>query len=235
MQGDIFKPFIALIPKVDELSSFGDFCPISICNCLYKIIAKVIALRLKPILSKNILKEKFGFMEGRKIHEAIAVAQEFMHIMKRFRRKRLITKIDLSKAYDKISFIYIRLLLTHLGFDYEFIIWVMGCITDISFAILINGVVAPFPKSEKGLRQGCPLSPLLFVLAVEALSRMLLEAKRKGNIKDIEVAINVNITHLLFIDDILMFSDGNKRDILHIRSSLYLFLFSIGMSINIQK
>lgn len=72
IKGDIFEllnsTFKALISKLDEPISFDDFIPISLCNCIYKIILKVIAVRLNSILSRNILKEKFGFLEGRKIH-----------------------------------------------------------------------------------------------------------------------------------------------------------------------
>ena len=118
--------FIALIPKLDEPDLFDDFQPISLCNNIYRIISKVIIVRIKPILSKNISQEQFGFLEGRQIHEAIGVAQEMLHSIKRNKGKCMIIKIDLSKAYDKIILIYIRLLLTHLGFNIIFINWVMG-------------------------------------------------------------------------------------------------------------
>lgn len=75
----INSTFIALIPKLDKAESFDDFRPISLCNCLYKIISKVINRRLKDVLSNNILMEQFGFLQGRQIHEAIRVAQEALH------------------------------------------------------------------------------------------------------------------------------------------------------------
>ena len=81
--------------------------------------------RLKVVLSETISKEQFGFLEGRQIHEAVAMAQEGMHSININHLKGVVIKIDLSKAYDRVSWLYIRLLLTHLGFHIDFIRWIM--------------------------------------------------------------------------------------------------------------
>eukprot|EP00253_Pinus_taeda_P024520 PITA_24520 len=186
-KGLLYAPFnatfIALIPKTHDPESFEDFKPISLCKSVYKIIAKTIEARLKPILSRCISSEHFGFLDSHQIHEAIGVAQETIHSVTLMQKKGAVVKIDLSKAYDRISWTYIRMLLTHLGFKINFINWVMGCITSVSFAVLINGAASPFFKGQRGLREGCPLSPLLFLLVAEGLSQLLLKAKREGSIK----------------------------------------------------
>eukprot|EP00253_Pinus_taeda_P013921 PITA_13921 len=239
LKGEIYRPFnstfIALIPKKDELETFEDFRPISLCNCIYKIIAKVIAIRLVPILSRNISIEQFGFLDGRQIHEAIGVAQEVIHNVKQKKKKGVVLKIDLSKAYDRINWLYLRLLLTHLGFNYSFISWIMGCISNVSFVVLINGAASPFFKSQRGLRQGCPLSPLLFLLVAEGLSRLILKARRTDKIKGIEVAINLYISHLLFVDDILIFSNGSYNELKEFKNIFDLFMKATGMQINSGK
>ena len=171
--------FIALIPKSDNPLSLNDYRPISLCNCIYKIISKFIAMRVKAILSEHISDEQFGFLEGRQIHEAIGVAQEGLHSIKTKRLKGAILKLDLSKAYDKVSWLYLRLLLTHLGFCINFIRWIMSCLTTVSFAVLINGADTSFFHAERGLRQGYPLSPLLFLLVAEGLSRAIEQPKLK--------------------------------------------------------
>ena len=133
----------------------------------------MIANRLKRVLSDHITDEQFGFLEGRMIHEAIGVAQEGLHSMKTKNIKGEVLKIDLEKDYDKVSWLYIRLLLTHLGFDIAFIRWAMSYISTVSFLVLINGAASPFFHAECRLRQVYPLSPLLFPLVAEGLSRSI--------------------------------------------------------------
>eukprot|EP00253_Pinus_taeda_P008879 PITA_08879 len=238
-KGVIYGPFnstfIALIPKKDDPESFEDFRPISLCNCIYKIISKVIALRIAPILSRNISMEQFGFLDGRQIHEAIGVAQEVIHSVKMKKKKGVVLKIDLSKAYDRISWLYLRMLLTHVGFSYPFVSWIMGCITNVSFSVLVNGAASSFFNSQRGLRQGCPLSPLLFLLVAEGLSRLIHKARREEKVKGIEVAINLYITHLLFVDDILIFTNGNYNELKEFKCIFDLFLKATGMKINSGK
>ena len=107
VHGPINTTFIALIPKRDHPKKFDDFLCISLCNCLYKIMAKVISRRLKVILSRRISNEQFGFLEGRQIHEAIGVDQEGLHSVKTHRLKGAVVKIDLSKVLIRLaSFIF---------------------------------------------------------------------------------------------------------------------------------
>lgn len=172
----IKSTFIALIVKSDHPTSFNDFRPISLCNCLYKIIVKIIENLLKLILSNHISFEQFTFLQHKQIHEAIATAQELLHSIQMRKLKGMVLKVDLSKAFDKTNRLYIRLLLTHLGFPYSITKWIMCCIMDVSYSVLLNGEAIPFFVSERGLRQGCPLSPLIFLLIMEGLSRAIISA-----------------------------------------------------------
>eukprot|EP00253_Pinus_taeda_P013898 PITA_13898 len=234
LKGEMYSPFnatfIALIPKKEAPETFEDFRPISLCNSIYKVIAKVIALRIKPILSRHISPEQFGFLNGRQIHEAIGMAQEVLHSVKMKNKKGAVIKIDLSKAYDRVNWSYIRLLLTHLGFKVDFISWIMGRVTDVSYAILINGAATPFFKGQKGLRQGCPLSPLLFLLVAEGLSQLIHKSRREGKIKGIEAAVNMFISHLLFVDDILVFTNGSINELKELKNIFELFLKATALT-----
>jgi hypothetical protein len=128
VNGHIHEPlnsnFIGLIPKSNNPSSFDDFRPIYLCNYIYKIISKVISRRLKIVLSRNISSEQFGFLVGRKIHEVIGVAQEGLHSIKNRNLRGVVVKIDLSKEYDRLNWLYLRFLLIHLGSGVDFTNWV---------------------------------------------------------------------------------------------------------------
>eukprot|EP00253_Pinus_taeda_P003262 PITA_03262 len=231
----IKSTFIALILKANHPTSFNEFRPISLCNCLYKIIAKIIANRLKPILSHHISPEQFAFLNHRQIHEAIATAQELLHTLHTKNQSGLILKMDLSKAFDRANWLYIRLLLTHLGFPYSYTKWIMSCISDVSYSVLLNGVATSFFSSERGLSQGCPLSPLLFLLIMDDLSRLISSAKDRNIFNGIHISENFYLTHLLFVDDILIFLNGCIGDTTSLQNIFSLFQQATGMQINESK
>jgi hypothetical protein len=104
--------------KLDHPSSFVEFRPIALCNCIYKIIVKIIAVRINPFLSNFISPEQFGFLKGHLIHEAIGSSQEGLHTIKTQKRVVSVLKIDLSKAYDRVSWLYLQLLLLQIGFGW---------------------------------------------------------------------------------------------------------------------
>eukprot|EP00253_Pinus_taeda_P008500 PITA_08500 len=231
----INSTFIALIPKSDNPSSFDDFRPISLCNVLYKIISKIIANRIKPILSRHISPHQFAFLENRQIHEAIGAAQEAIHAIWTKHLKCLLLKIDLSKAFDRVSWLYLKMILIHTGFPLPLINWIMACITSPTYSILINGSASHFFHSERGLRQGCPLSPLLFLLVIEALSRLLISAQQEGTIRGLKISDICYLTHLLFVDDILILLDGSVQDTITFSRILDLFSKATGMEVNRAK
>ena len=208
--GSLNSTFVALIPKSDKPSSFAGYRPISLCNLIYKIITKIIAMCLKKGLSLGISDEQFGLLENRQITDAIAIAQESIHSIKVRNKEALVLKLDLIKAYDWVDWGFIRLVLLQIGIPLHTTNWIMGCVVSANYAILVNGNPTPFFSASRGLRQGCPLSPLLFLLIVEGFSRLIKELTEHGEIVGIEVAANIFITHLLFVDDILLFGGGTQ-------------------------
>lgn len=144
--------FIALVAKNSEPETFGDYRPITLCNLIYKISSKIIANRLKYFPSKHIEKEQYGFLKGRSIHDAVTIVQEVLHSMHGGKKEGIIMNIDLLKAYDRVDWSYIRMLLLKMGIPMGAIRWIMGCISSVRYAVLINGKRTPFFSAERGLR-----------------------------------------------------------------------------------
>ena len=200
--------FITLIPKKDKPSTFADFRPISLCNLIYKLIAKVVAQRLKPFLDKFISPQQFAFLKNHQISEPIVITQEVLHSVKSRNKSVLVLKLDLTKAFDRVNWSYIKLILMQIGMPLEGVNWIMGCITSVNFSLLINGSTSHFFTASRGIRQGCPLSPLLFILVIEGLSLLIDDARRHGLVKEIKISHQLSLTHLLFVDDVILFGFG---------------------------
>jgi len=116
-------------------------------------------------------------MHGRQIHEAIGMAQEGLHSIKTQRMRDMVMKVVLSEAYNRTNWLYLRLIIIYIGFCVQMVKWIIGCLSFVSFAVLINGSASEIFRPTRGLRQGCPMSPLLFLIIVEGLRRLILEAK----------------------------------------------------------
>jgi hypothetical protein len=232
--GALNATFIALIPKSDKPDSFGGFRPIALCNLVYKIITKTIATKLKTFILWY-FKRTIWFLEGRQINDAIGVVQEVVHSIKVKNIKELVLKLDLVKAYDRVDWGFLILVLLQIGLSLEATDWIMGCVTSTNFVVLINGKPTSFFKSSRGLRQGCPLSPLLFLIIIEGLSRIIQERVKDKKLEGVPVARGLNITHLMFVDDVILFGIGCMAEWKVYKEILELFCKATGMEFNQQK
>jgi len=132
--------FIALIPKEAESITLDKFQPIALCNVIYKVISKVIANRLKPLLPLLISPEQPKYVEGRQIMDGIILSHEIIHSLKHSNQVGIILKLDLSKAFDKLSWNYTQQMLIAFGFSSMRIHWIMSLISSSFFSILVNGI-----------------------------------------------------------------------------------------------
>ncbi|KAL0401670.1 UNVERIFIED_CONTAM: LINE-1 reverse transcriptase [Sesamum latifolium] len=228
---------ITLIPKVQMPLKVGDFRPISCCNVIYKIITKVLVKQMQVVLDKLIDNSQNAFVPGRSISDNILLAQE---LLSGYNQKRLpprcTIKVDLQKAYDMVNWDYLLAVLHLFNFPDKFIGWVEQCITTASFSDSLNGGIHRFFMSSRGLRQGDPISPYLFVLVMEALhlhlkSMVLIDANFQFHWRCKELSI----VNLSFADDLLLFCKADIYSISVLHKVLEDFKEQSGLQANATK
>ena len=174
---------IVLIPKVSRPDKIKDLRPISLCNVLYKIVSKVLANRLKKILLDIISSAQSAFVPGRLISDNILIAYEMTHYMKKKKRGKegyAAVKLDMSKAYDRVEWRFLREIMEKLGFHERWIELMMKCVSTVSYRIKVNGELTDVVVPERGLRQGDPLSPYLFLICAESFFSSLEKGRGGG-------------------------------------------------------
>ena len=176
---EINKTNIALLPKNKNPQKMTDFRPNSLCNVVYKLSSKTLANRLKAILPFIILENQSAFVANKLITDNILVAYEIMHYLKHKRGRNdsfMAIKLDMSKAFDRVEWSFIEMIMRKIGFDESWIDLVMKCITSVTYLVIINCSVHGSIVPTRGLKQGDPLSPYLFLLCVEGFSALINEA-----------------------------------------------------------
>jgi len=187
---------LSLIPKESCPSNFSRFRPISLCNSSYKIFTKIIASRLKPILPMLIPENQGGFMANIQISDSILLVQEAIHSSQARNEKGFILKLDLVNAFDKVRHSFLFVVLQRIGFSPLLINIIRAYISGPWIAPLINGRPGPSFQSSRGLRQGCPLSPYLFILMAESFSCALDQKRHSSLITGIKFEDGIkNINH----------------------------------------
>jgi hypothetical protein len=205
----INKTFIVMIPKITNPKEMSQFRPISLCNVLYKIASKVVANRLKRVLLEIISEEQSAFVPGRLITDNIITAYECLHFMKRKKRKEnryCALKLDMRKAYDHVEWTYLEAIMLKLGFSRAWVTLVMRLVSSVSFSVLFNGAPQEEVRPSRGIRQGDPISPYLFLIAAEGLLCLLKDKDQSSALNGLKVAPTAPaMNHLLFADDSLLF------------------------------
>ncbi|KAL0444858.1 UNVERIFIED_CONTAM: LINE-1 reverse transcriptase [Sesamum latifolium] len=225
---------LALIPKVQNPVTVADFRPISCCNVLYKAITKILVQRIRPLLSRLVSPTQNAFIQGRMINDNIFLAQELFAVYNQQRTPpRCAMKVDLQKAYDTVEWDFLLATLQLYGFPPTFIKWIEECVTTCSFSVCLNGTIHGFFGGARGLRQGDPMSPYLFVLVMEVL-RMILQQLIE---QDEEFTFHwkcrdIGLFQLSFADDLLLFSSVDESSVGLFHRGLQVFAGLSGLCAN---
>ncbi|XP_056847407.1 uncharacterized protein LOC130498081 [Raphanus sativus] len=230
---------ICLIPKTARPSRMTELRPISLCNVAYKIISKVLCQRLKGLLPNLISETQSAFVSGRLISDNILIAQEMFHGLRTnnaCKEKFMAIKTDMSKAYDRVEWSFMERLLPKMGFCSIWVSRVMKCISSVQYKVLLNGQPKGHIVPERGLRQGDPMSPYLFILCTEALIENIKKQERDKKLTGLKVSRgSPAISQLLFADDSLFFCKATLAEFGVIPKLLKDYEAVSGQLINFDK
>ncbi|GKA59909.1 RNA-directed DNA polymerase, eukaryota, reverse transcriptase zinc-binding domain protein [Tanacetum coccineum] len=192
---------------------------------------------LKGVLGKLVHESQSAFVAGRQITDNILLSQElFRGYNRKQKQKKVAFKIDLQKAYDTISWEFLKNILLKFGFPSKMVNWIMTCVSTTKFSISINGDRVGYFQGGRGLRQGDPMSPYLFTLVMEVLNLIVVKnIEDNGDFKYHYGCKKLKITHLCFADDLLMFCHGDGSSVETIRNSLEEFSNYSGLKANMNK
>jgi hypothetical protein len=223
--------FISLIPKFHGAKEIKDFRPISLVSGVYKIIAKVLANRMRRVMDKIISKPQNAFVKGRQILDSVLIANECLDSRLKSGVPGVLCKLDMEKAFDHVNWNFLLYLLRRCGFGDKWCMWIKQCISTVRFSVLVNGSPCGYFGSSRGVRQGDPLSPFLFDLVMEAFSRMLGAITSRGWISGFSVGscdqTRIVVSHL--------FCGADASQIRHIGALLVCFEAVSGLKINLPK
>ncbi|KAH1114010.1 hypothetical protein J1N35_007388 [Gossypium stocksii] len=214
------------------------FRPISLCNMLYKILAKAIANQLRGIIGKCIDNAQSAFVLGRLISDNVLLAYEILHMLrKRLGKKGYMTvKLDMSKAYDRVEWNFVNEIMIWIGFDKCWVDTLMKCVTTVSYLVVINGYIEDKFLPTRGLRQGDPLSPFLFLLCGEGLSSLLILELNGRFSKGVKVSRSgPKASHLFFANSCIVFGEATSKGANLFKDILREYKSCSGQYVNFDK
>ena len=223
------RGIIKLIPKKDaELNAIKNWRPLTLLNCDYKIATKAIASRIKTVIPKLISDDQTGFIKGRFIGENIRLIDSYIKYTAERNIPGLLLFLDFEKAFDTLEWSFIRKTFQHFGFGTSLLNWIKVFYCNIESCILNNGWASNFFKLSRGVRQGCPLSPYLFILSVEILADAI---RQKKEIRGITLN-GKEIKLSQYADDTTLILDGSEESLLEALNLIESFGNISGLKLN---
>jgi hypothetical protein len=213
--------FITLIPKISNPHSLGDFCPISLLGSIYKLVAKVLTKRLCLVMDSITSKNQSAFIKGRLLVDGVLVINEV---------------VDWVKKVKKKCWSFLEYMLRRFGFDDKWRSWIRACVFAGSLSVLVNGSPTEQIDISRGLKQGDPLAPFLFVLVAEGLGALMKKAVEIGFFKGIRISESGDtISHLQYADDTLFVGEACVENLWTMKAILKWFELISGLKVNFFK
>jgi hypothetical protein len=174
---------LSLIPKVPGAENIKQHRPIALINVIFKLVSKDFAVRLSPVAHRVISQAQTAFIKGRFIQDGPLALHEIIHELKTKKLQAVLLKLDFEKAYDRVNWSFLREALLRKGFDPRYVHHIRQLVSG--GPISINGEVGPYFRNKRGVRQGDPISPLLFDFVADALDAILVRAREAGHIQGV--------------------------------------------------
>lgn len=227
--------YVTLVPKKDAPTLVGDFRPISLLNSSIKLITKLLANRLQKVIINLVHTNQYGFIKTRTIHDCLAWAFEYLHLCHKSKKEIIIVKLDFKKAFDKVEHHVILDILKHKGLGKKWLNWMEMIMNSATSSILLNGVPGKTFHCKRGVRQGDPLSPLLFVLAADLLQSIINKAKSNGLLNLPLPRAGSDFLVIQYADDTLLVMEACPRQLSVLKALLNAFADSTGLKVNYSK
>jgi hypothetical protein len=227
---------ITLIPKNSDPQDMNDYRPISLVSLPLKFITKIMANRIQKVIIPTLHQNQYGFIKGKNIQDCLAWTFEYLHICHISKKPIIILKIDFEKAFDKVEYNAILAMLQAKGFGSKWISLIKSILYSASTFVLLNGV--PWKKilCKRRVRQGDPLSPLVFVNTSKLLQAIINEAWASGILSlPIDDDFGQKFPIIQYADDTLMIMPADLHQIMALKEILFTFSASTGLHVNYHK
>ncbi|CAI5484392.1 unnamed protein product [Closterium sp. Yama58-4] len=192
-------------PQKGDKDQLNNYRPITLLNFTYKVLARVLADRMKKFLGRVISPEQYGFLPGRRLTDAVGLVADIIDTARRDNEDWFLLLVDFKKAFDSVSRGYLFRTMRAMGFPDRFVKWVEGLHEGTQTRLLVNGWMGEGVEVVSGVRQGCPLAPYLFLCAVEPLAQTVL--KRKMGISK----ANERLAYISYADDTTLILEGKQQ------------------------
>ncbi|GJW75101.1 RNA-directed DNA polymerase, eukaryota, reverse transcriptase zinc-binding domain protein, partial [Tanacetum coccineum] len=227
--------FIALIPKTRDANMVKDFRPISLIGSMYKIIAKILANRLVLVLGDLVNEVQSAFIADRQILDGLFILNEIVQWCQSKKKHSLVFKVDFEKAFDSVRWDYLDDILRRFSFGEKWCSWIQSCLRSSRGWVIVNGSPTEEFQFHKGLKQGDPLSPFLFILVMETLHISFQRIVNAGMFKGIMLSPSLQLSHLFYADDVIFMGQWNESNFDTIVQVLECFHRASGLRLNMSK
>ncbi|KAE8814645.1 Serine/threonine-protein kinase SMG1 [Hordeum vulgare] len=232
--GKLNQALLTLLPKRADAQKLGDYRPICLIHIMAKLFAKVLSLRIAPKLDSLVSRNQNAFIAGRSLHDNFMLVRQSLWMLHHLGAPCIMLKLDLTRAFDSISWPFLFEMLRQYGFGDRFREWIAILLSSSSTRIILNGVPGPPIWHCRGLHQGDSTSPQLFVLAVDALGHLMHRALQAGILQRLHPRRTVPAVSL-YADDVMLFCHAEMDEVLAVKGILGIFEAASGLQVNYGK